>query len=131
MDNKEKGLFQKIATIFAPKVVWPYSQAVKVRKTMYSSGQIWIIPEKWELEEGIELQTERVCKNLWEVLKEAGLEYENVLKTTVYLADMEDYKTVNEIYAKYFAHQPARSTVQVAWLPMGALVEIDVIAKEF
>ncbi len=131
MDNKEKSIFQKIATIFAPKVVWPYSQAVRVRKTMYSSGQIWIIPEKWELEEGIEAQTERVCKNLWEVLKEAGLEYENVLKTNIYLVNIEDFKVVNEIYAKYFEHQPARSTVQVAGLPLWALVEIDVIAKEF
>ncbi len=131
MDKNEKSVFEKIATIFAPKAIWPYSQAVKVRKTMYSSGQIWLVAESWELEKGIEAQAERVCKNLWEVLKEAWLDYENVLKTTIYLVDIEDYKTVNEIYAKYFAHQPARSTVQVAWLPMWALVEIEVIAKEF
>jgi 2-iminobutanoate/2-iminopropanoate deaminase len=112
-------------------VVGPYSQAVLIRKTLYSSGQIGIDPEKWTLVEWIENQTERVCKNLWEVLKEWWFEFKNVIKTTIFLKDINDFKIVNEIYAKYFSHAPARSTIQVAWLPLWALIEIEVIAKHF
>ncbi len=128
--SKDNSDLQKIDSIFAPKAIWPYSQGILVRKTLYSSGQIWLIPEEGKLEEWIEAQVERVCKNLWEVLKEAWFGFENVVKTNIYLANIEDFKVVNEIYWKYFSHKPARSTVQVAGLPMWALIEIDVIAKE-
>lgn len=121
---------EKIETLFAPKVVWPYSQWIITGKTLYSSWQIWINPVDGKLEEWIEKQTERVCKNLWEVLKEAWLNYENTIKTTIFLSDMNDYSTVNKIYAKYFSHWPARSCVQVAALPIWALVEIELIAKK-
>lgn len=121
---------KKIETIFAPKPVWPYSQWVIVWKTLYTSWQIWINPLDNKLEDWIEKQTERVCKNLWEVLKEAWLEYASTIKTMIFLDDMNDYSLVNEIYAKYFAHGPARSCVEVSSLPAWALVEIELIAKK-
>lgn len=120
-----------VTSIFAPKAVWPYSQWVVIRKTLYTSGQIWMIPEKKKLEEWINAQTERVCKNLWEVLKEAWYEFKEVVKTTIFITDMESYWTVNKIYEKYFNHKPARSCIGVASLPAWALIEIEVIAKHF
>ena len=119
---------QKIHTDKAPKAIWPYSQAVLVWNTLYSSGQIGLDPEKMELVQWIENQTHQVCNNLKEVLKQAWFSLENVVKTTIFLANMDDFKKVNEIYWQYFEHKPARSTVQVAKLPLGALVEIEVIA---
>jgi len=119
---------QKIHTENAPKAIGPYSQAVLVWNTLYSSGQIGLNPESMELVEGIENQTHQVCKNLEAVLEQAWFTLENVVKTTIFLKNIEDFKTVNEIYGKYFAHKPARSTVQVAKLPLDALVEIEVVA---
>ena len=119
---------QTIHTENAPKAIGPYSQAVLVWNTMYSSGQIGLNPETMELVEWIENQTHQVCKNLKEVLEQAWFALENVVKTTIFLENIEDFKTVNEIYGQYFYHKPARSTVQVAKLPLDALVEIEVIA---
>ena len=114
----------------APAAVGPYSQAVKVGNLVYSAGQVALDPATMKLVEGgVAAQTEQVLKNLQAVLAAAGSSLGNVIKTTVFLADMGDYKTVNGIYAQYFTESPpARSAVQVAALPLGALVEIEVVA---
>lgn len=115
----------------APAAVGPYVHAVKAGNLVFTSGQIGLIPQTGVLAEGIVAQTEQVLKNLGAVLEEAGLSYEDVIKTTVFLDDINDFATVNEIYAKYFiGDAPARSCVEVAALPKGALVEIEVIAAE-
>ena len=113
----------------APAAVGPYVHAVKVGDLLFTSGQIGLIPETGELQEGIVAQTEQVLKNLGAVLEAAGVGYADVVKTTVFLDDINDFATVNEIYARYFAEEaPARSCVEVSKLPKGALVEIEVIA---
>jgi 2-iminobutanoate/2-iminopropanoate deaminase len=113
----------------APAAVGPYVHAVKVGDLVFTSGQIGLIPETGVLAEGIVSQTEQVLKNLGAVLAEAGLTYSDVIKTTVFLDNIDDFGTVNEIYAKYFTGDaPARSCVEVAALPKGALVEIEVVA---
>ncbi|PID87519.1 reactive intermediate/imine deaminase [Candidatus Gracilibacteria bacterium] len=119
----------KIDTNFAPKAIGPYSQAVFVGNTLYSSGQIALDPLTMLLVGGgIESQTEQVCLNLGEVLKEAGLGYEDVVKTTIFLDNIDNFSKVNEIYGRFFSHKPARSTVEVSKLPLGALVEIEIVA---
>ena len=113
----------------APAAVGPYVHAVKVGDLVFTSGQIGLIPETGVLAEGIVSQTEQVLKNLGAVLAEAGLTYSDVIKTTVFLDNIDDFGTVNEIYAKYFTGDaPARSCVEVAALPKGALAEIEVVA---
>ena len=113
----------------APAAVGPYVHAVKVGDFLFSSGQIGLIPETGLLQEGIVAQTEQALKNIGAVLKEAGLDYSDVIKTTVFLDNMDDFATINEIYATYFTGDaPARSCVEVAKLPKGALIEIEVIA---
>lgn len=113
----------------APAAVGPYVHAVKACGLVFTSGQIGLIPETGVLAEGIEAQTEQVLKNLGAVLAADGLTYKDVIKTTVFLNDVNDFATVNEIYAKFFNEEaPARSCVEVAALPKGALVEIEVIA---
>ena len=114
----------------APKVIGPYSQGVLAGGFMFLSGQIPLDPRTNELVEGdIEVQTEQVLKNLMAVLKEAKMGAENVVKTTVFLTDLEDFARMNEVYARYLGKEPpARSTVQAAGLPRGVRVEIDVIA---
>ena len=113
----------------APAAVGPYVHAVKVGDFLFSSGQIGLIPETGLLQEGIVAQTEQALKNIGAVLKEAGLDYSDVIKTTVFLDNMDDFATINEIYATYFkGDAPARSCVEVARLPKGALIEIEVIA---
>lgn len=115
----------------APAAVGPYVHAVKAGNLVFTSGQIGLIPETGVLAEGIVAQTEQVLKNLGAVLEEVGLSYEDVIKTTVFLDDINDFAAVNEIYAKYFiGDAPARSCVEVAALPKGALIEIEVIAAE-
>lgn len=115
----------------APAAVGPYVHAVKAGNLVFTSGQIGLIPETGVLAEGIVAQTEQVLKNLGAVLEKAGLSYEDVIKTTVFLDDINDFAAVNEIYAKYFiGDAPARSCVEVAALPKGALIEIEVIAAE-
>ncbi|MDR3744943.1 MAG: RidA family protein [Acidobacteriaceae bacterium] len=117
----------------APTAIGPYSQAVRVGDVVYTSGQIALDPVTGALVAGgIREQTTRVLDNLTAVLREAGLEMENVVKTTVFLKNIGDFAAMNEIYARYFAPEgvvaPARSTVEVARLPKDALVEIEVIA---
>jgi 2-iminobutanoate/2-iminopropanoate deaminase len=126
---------QAIATAAAPAAIGPYSQAVKVGNLLYTSGQIPLDPATGQMVEGgIAEQTTRVMENLKAVLTEAGLDFAQVVKTTVFLKDMNDFAAMNEIYARYMAPAgvvpPARSTVQVARLPKDSLVEVEVIALE-
>jgi 2-iminobutanoate/2-iminopropanoate deaminase len=121
---------QIVSTELAPRAIGPYSQAVVVGDYVYSSGQIPLDPQTGEfVAGGIAEQTEQVFRNLSEVLKAAGAGLGDVVKTTVYLADMDDFAAMNEVYARSFGeNRPARSTVQAARLPRDARVEIDVIA---
>jgi len=115
----------------APAAVGPYSQAVKIgNHLVYTAGQVALDPATMKLVEGgVEAQTHQVLQNLQAVLTAAGSSLANVIKTTVFLADINDYKAVNAVYAEYFIENPpARSAVQVAALPLGALVEIEVVA---
>jgi len=119
-----------VATETAPQAIGPYSQAVTVGEFVFTSGQIPIDPKTGVfVEGGIAEQTEQVLRNLVEVLRAAGTSLEAVVKTTVFLADMNDFAAMNEVYSHYFLNEPpARSTVQAARLPRDARVEIDVIA---
>ncbi len=121
-----------IHTDNAPAAIGPYSQAVRMDSLVFTSGQIALRPDGSEevLAQGIEAQTEQVLQNLKNVLEAAGSGLDKVVKTTIFLANMEDFGAVNEIYAKFFgSHRPARSTVAVKTLPKNALVEIEAIAK--
>jgi len=119
-----------ISTSEAPAAVGPYSQAVRVGSTIYCAGQIPLDPKSGQIVSGdIAAQTRRVLDNITAVLKAEGLSFENIVKTTIFLTDLADFQTVNEIYASYFKQAPpARSTVQVPALPKGARVEIEAIA---
>jgi 2-iminobutanoate/2-iminopropanoate deaminase len=119
-----------VATEAAPQAIGPYSQAIRIGDFVFTSGQIPIDPQTGAfVEGGIAQQTEQVLRNLAEVLRAAGTSLEAVVKTTVFLADMNDFAAMNEVYARYFANEPpARSTVQAARLPRDARVEIDAIA---
>ena len=118
-----------VATEKAPKALGPYSQGYVHNGVLYTAGQIAINPEVNDVEATtIEAQTEQVCKNLGEVLKEAGTSFDNVLKTTFFLADMSDFAAFNEVYGKYFTSKPARSCVAVKTLPKGVLCEVELIA---
>lgn len=118
-----------VATTKAPGAVGPYVQAVKANGMVYCSGQLGIDVSVGKLAEGIEAQAHCSMKNLGEILKEAGSDYQQIVKTTIFLADMSDFATVNKIYESYFGGQyPARSCFQVAALPLGGLVEIECIA---
>jgi 2-iminobutanoate/2-iminopropanoate deaminase len=119
-----------VTTSDAPKPIGPYSQGVISGGFLFLSGQIAIDAVTGELVPGdVSAQTERVLTNLLAVLKEAKMGPENVVKTTVYLADMADFAKMNEVYARFLGkHPPARSTIQAGGLPRGARVEIDVIA---
>jgi len=118
-----------ICTSKAPAPVGPYSQAVKTGNTLYCSGQIPLNPSTGAIPDGIEAQTRQVLENLKAVLKVGGADFSNVVKTTVFLKDMNDFPAMNAIYGSAFTDAPpARSTVQVARLPKDVLVEIDAIA---
>ncbi|AEM78954.1 RidA family protein [Thermoanaerobacter wiegelii] len=121
-----------INTDAAPKAIGPYSQAVMIDGFLYTSGQIAIDPATGELVEGgIEAQTERVLENIKAILKAAGMDLNNVIKTTVFVTNMEDFAKINEIYGRYFKdNPPARSLVEVKSLPKGALIEIEVVAHK-
>lgn len=120
---------QYINTEKAPKAVGPYSQAVFINNTLYASGQIAIDPSTQTMLDGdVTVQTEQIVKNISAVLEAAGLSFENVVKTTCFLADMSDFAVFNSIYEKYFISKPARSCVAAKGLPKGALAEIEVIA---
>lgn len=114
----------------APAAIGPYSQAIKVGNTLYCSGQIAINPETGELvNESIEAETKQVLENLGAVLREAGMDYSDVVRATVFMSDMENYKRINEVYGKYFTdNPPARAAVEVANLPKYVNVEISCIA---
>lgn len=119
-----------ILTEKAPKAIGPYSVGVRTGNFLFTAGQIGIDPDTGELVPGgINSETEQVLKNLRYILQEAGSGLHGVVKTTVFLQDMEDFVRMNDVYAKYFTENfPARSTVQVAQLPKGAAVEIEAIA---
>ena len=118
-----------VQTNKAPSAIGPYSQAVVANGMVFTSGQIALTPEGVMLENDVVVQTKQVLKNLQAVLEEAGSSMGGVIKTTIFLASMDDFATVNEIYAEAFgSHKPARSTVAVKTLPKNALVEIDAIA---
>ncbi len=120
-----------INTTEAPAAVGPYVQAVKIGGMIYCSGQLGLDPKTGNLRENIEAQTKQSMENLGKVLKEAGSDYSKIIKTTIFLADMNDFSVVNEIYKSYFGESyPARSCVQVAKLPKDGLVEIECIAAE-
>ena len=119
-----------IATKAAPAAIGPYSQAIKANGLLFTAGQIPLDPATGKLVEGdIRAQTERVMQNLAAVLAEAGTDFAGVVKTTCFLANLDDFAAFNEVYARYFTSQPpARSTVQAARLPAGAQVEVECVA---
>ncbi|KAJ4894126.1 hypothetical protein Rs2_20920 [Raphanus sativus] len=124
------GKKEVVATEKAPAALGPYSQAIKANNLVFVSGVLGLIPETGKfVSDDVEDQTEQVLKNMGEILKASGVDYSSVVKTTIMLADLADFKKVNEIYAKYFpAPSPARSTYQVAALPLNAKIEIECIA---
>ncbi|NQW02822.1 MAG: RidA family protein [Acidobacteria bacterium] len=121
---------EPVATADAPGAIGPYSQAIKAGGFLFASGQIPLDPATGTITEGgISAQAHQVLQNLGAVLAAAGISYDRVVKTTVYLADMADFPAVNEVYASYFpAPAPARATIQAAGLPKNVRVEIDLIA---
>lgn len=126
----EETIMKVINTDKAPAAIGPYSQGMVVNGILYSSGQIPINPANGQIEaEGIKAQTEQVMKNLGAVLEAAGSSYEKTIKTTCFLADMDDFAAFNEVYAKYFVGKPARSCVAVKSLPKGVLCEVELIAE--
>jgi len=119
-----------VSTLNAPQAIGPYSQAIVVDGFVFTSGQIALKPDGSFLDGDVKAQTKQVLTNLTYVLEEAGSSLNNVLKTTIFLSNMEDFSVVNEIYASFFKeHKPARSTVAVKTLPKNALIEIEAIAK--
>lgn len=120
-----------INTEKAPAAIGPYSQAVKIGGLLFTSGQIPLDPISGiVVEGGIAPQTKRVMENLKAILEAAGLTFSSIVKTTVFLQNMEDFKVMNEVYGEYFiAHPPARSTIQVGRLPKDVLIEIEAIAN--
>ena len=120
-----------IQTDKAPAAVGPYSQAIRVGNMLFTSGQLGLIPETGAFPEGVEAQAEQSLKNLDAILEEAGYRKTDVVKTTVFIKDMNDFAAVNRIYAAYFGdHKPARSCVEVARLPKDGLVEIEATAAK-
>lgn len=118
-----------IASSDAPKAIGPYSQAIEVNGLLFASGQLPLNPATGKLAEGIEAQTRQSLTNIGAILKEAGYGFNDVVKTTVLLADIADFGAMNAVYAEFFPeNKPARVCYQVAALPMGALVEIDAVA---
>lgn len=121
---------QKVYTNKAPEALGPYTQAIKSAGLVFTSGQIAINPETGNIEgTDIASQTEQVCKNLAEVLKQADSSLEKAVKTTCFLKEMGDFAAFNEVYGKYFTEKPARSCVAAKQLPKDVLVEVEVIAE--
>ena len=121
---------KKVSTEKAPAAIGPYSQAIVFGDMVFTSGQIPINPASGNIEaEGIEAQAEQVMQNLGEVLKAAGSDFTKAIKTTCFLADMNDFAAFNAVYAKYFTTKPARSCVAVKTLPKNVVVEVEVIAS--
>ena len=122
-----------IKTKNAPAPIGPYNQAIKVKDTLYISGQIPLIPSTMELFSGtIKEETELVMESLKSILNEAGMNFENVVKTTIFIDDMDNFHNVNEVYGKYFNNEsaPARETVAVKTLPKSVRIEISMIAVD-
>lgn len=119
-----------IETSKAPGAIGPYSQGFETNGFIFASGQIPVDPATGNIPEGIAAQTEQSCKNVGAILEAAGAGYENVVKTTCFLADMGDFAAFNEVYAKYFTSRPARSCVAVKDPPKGVLCEIEAIAEK-
>lgn len=119
-----------INTNKAPKALGPYSQGIIANGVVYTSGQLGIDPETNTLLEGIEAQANQAFKNISNILEEGNSDLSLVIKTTLFLSDLADFSIVNEIYAKYFKSNPARSCVEVKKLPKGALLEIEVISLQ-
>jgi 2-iminobutanoate/2-iminopropanoate deaminase len=121
-----------VQTANAPAAIGPYSQAVEVNGTLYISGQIPLDPQTMKIVDGgIQEQTEQVMKNIGAILNEAGYSYSDVVKSTCLLSDMANFKSMNEVYGKYYpANAPARAAFAVKELPMGALIEIETIAAK-
>lgn len=120
---------QVLHTEKAPAAIGPYAQGWKVGDTVYTSGQLGIDMETGKLAEGVEAQARASMRNVGEILKAAGASYGDVVKTTIFVKDLADFKTINTVYAEFFdGVYPARSCVQVAALPMGGLVEIEAVA---
>ena len=120
-----------INTNKAPIPVGPYNQAVMVKNTLYISGQVALNPTNNELIQGsIDEESHQIMKNIESILKEAGLDFKNVVRSKIYLTDMSNFSKVNEVYGSYFekGHEPARTTIEVSGLPLGVDVEIDMIA---
>ena len=117
-----------LETTKAPGAIGPYSQGYEVNGFVFTSGQIPVDPATGEVAEGIAAQAEQSCKNVGAILEAAGIGYENVVKTTCFLADMGDFAAFNEVYARYFTSKPARSCVAVKTLPKNVLCEIEAIA---
>ncbi|KAI8391577.1 endoribonuclease L-PSP [Radiomyces spectabilis] len=128
--TRSMSTLSRVHTAKAPAAIGPYAQAIKTNGMVYTSGQIPVVPETGNVVEGgITEQTRQSLTNLSEVLKEAGSDLNKVVKTTVFLKDMNDFVAMNEVYASFFSeHQPARSAVQVARLPKDVAVEIECVA---
>ena len=132
-DKQKEGLFMMttISTPNPPAAIGPYSQAKVVNGMVFASGQIPIVPATGEIAEGdITVQAEQVMKNVGEILKAANCGYEDVVKTTCFLAEMADFGAFNAVYEKYFTGKPARSCVAVKTLPKNVLCEVEVIAVQ-
>ncbi|CAM3630806.1 RidA family protein [Erysipelothrix urinaevulpis] len=115
----------------APEAVGPYEQACASNGFLFTSGQLGIDPKTKQFVDGIEAQTHQVMKNIQAILEQAGSSLDDILKTTIYLTDMDDFGVVNEVYASYFTESvPARSAFQVVALPLNGLIEIEVIANQ-
>ena len=122
-------MLTKVSTTKAPAAIGPYSQGIIANGMLFASGQIPIVPETGEITEGdITEQAKQVMLNVGKILKEAGTTYENVVKTTCFLADMADFAAFNSVYEAYFTGKPARSCVAVKQLPKNVLCEVEVIA---
>lgn len=120
---------KKVVTKQAPAAIGPYSQGIIANGFLFASGQIAINPATGNVEaEGIEAQTKQVCENIGAILKEAGADYASVVKTTCFLADMNDFAAFNQVYEGFFTEKPARSCVAVKSLPKNVLCEVEVIA---
>lgn len=121
-------MLKKISTKKAPAAIGPYSQGIIVDHFLFASGQVPIIPETGEIAEGdITVQAEQVMKNIQAILEEAGTTFDKVVKTTCFLADMNDFAAFNEVYGSYFTEKPARSCVAVKTLPKNVLCEVEII----
>lgn len=123
-------MLKKVATDKAPAAIGPYSQGIIADGLLFASGQIPIIPATGEIAQGdITVQAKQAIENVGEILKEAGTDYEHVVKTTCFLADMADFAAFNGVYEQYFTGKPARSCVAVKQLPKNVLCEVEVIAS--